>query len=359
QLGMLRSPFGRINPILRIANLMRARQLAQAVAREIEAGGYDLAFVQPCQVEFAPSVLRYIQSIPTVYYCHEPPRAFYEEMPARPYDRQERSYRKLLNRLDPLPGLYQRTLLANDRENIHCAGQVLVNSRYMAGVFAQTYHRQARVRYMGIDTQKFHPLGLPSEHFFLSVGSLTRLKGFDFLVRALGQLDPPDRYPLTIVSNFQVAEERTYLEGLAREQGVALTLLDGVTDERLVDLYNRATLTLYSPVREPFGLVPVESMACATPVVTISEGGVAESVLPGQTGLFVERDPRQFAAAIKQLVVTPTLRAEFGASGRRHALAKWSWDVVMPEIEKTLMDACSTNEPRDTMKTIDQSMEET
>lgn len=356
-LRMRPSPFGRINPVLRIANLWRAQRLARQVANQISHEGYDLVFVQPSQVEFAPSVLRYVQSIPSVYFCHETPRVFYESMPARPYDRQEQGRRRALNRIDPLPGLYQKILLANDRKNTLSASRVLVNSRFSAGMFQKAYAREPQVCYMGIDAQKFSPRGLPREKFFLSVGSLTRLKGFDFLVEALGHVRSEDRYPLVVVSNFQVPEERQYLEGLARERGVTLTLLDGITDEQLVDLYNRASATLYAPVREPFGLVPVESMACATPVLTISEGGVAESVLPGKTGQFVERDPRQFATAVQALVDHPETMAELGAQGRRHVLANWSWDVRIPVLEGIFSDACSTPEPRDRINSLDQNME--
>jgi glycosyltransferase involved in cell wall biosynthesis len=139
------------------------------------------------------------------------------------------------------------------------------------------------------------PLDLEKRNFVLSVGSLTPLKGFDFLIRAMAELPEAGRPRLVIVSNFQNPPEKTYLEGLAGELHVELELLNNVSDQRLVELYNQAKMVLYAPVREPFGLVPLEAMACGTPVVGVCEGGVLETVLDGETGILVERDLQLFS----------------------------------------------------------------
>lgn len=338
-LAEFRSPFGRLNPLVRMMNLWVVGRSARQVAREIDRSGYDLAFIQPCQFEYAPSVLRLVRSTPTIFYCHEPPRAFYEIMPPRPYDGSDISRRKILNQVDPLPKLYRKILLANDYKNVASGGSILVNSRYMAGQFEKTYHRKAQVCYMGIDANAFTPQDLPREEFFLSVGSLTRLKGFDFLIRSLGQVALQNSFPLVIASNFQVAEERHYLECLAKDYAVKVNFLDSVSDGQLSQLYNRTCLTLYSPVREPFGLVPVESMSCSTPVVTVNEGGVAESVVNNETGLLVERIPASFAAAVKRMVDNPGLRREYGVKGRETVLKNWSWEVILPRIENIFLES--------------------
>ena len=81
-----------------------------------------------------------------------------------------------------------------------------------------------------------------------------------------------------------------------------MTFRVGIPDEGLVQLYNRAMLTVYAPIMEPFGFVPLESMACGTPVVGIREAGVRETVRHAETGFLVDRDPEQFAAAVLALL---------------------------------------------------------
>jgi glycosyltransferase involved in cell wall biosynthesis len=305
---LLGSPFGRLNQALRIRDLQRLGRAAREVAARIDAGGYDVAFVHPCQFEQSSSVLRYLKRTPSVYYCQEPLRLLYESMPARPYDDQAVGRRRVLNRLDPLPAIYRRLLRARDRANTRAAGRVLVNSRFMADAVSRIYGVGAVVSYHGVDAGHFHPLALPRRDVVLSVGSLTPLKGFDFLIRAMAEYHGDARPALVIASNFQNPPERDYLTSLARDLGVELELRGLVTDEGLVELYNQARVVAYAPVREPFGLVPLEAMACGTPVVAVTEGGIPESIVDGQTGLLTDRDPARFAAAVERLVDDPRVR---------------------------------------------------
>ena len=159
------------------------------------------------------------------------------------------------------------------------------------------------------------------------------MKGFDFLIEAVGQMPAANRPPLVIASNFQNPPERAYLEALAAEHGVELRLEGNVTEEKLRSLYNQAMITVYSPIREPFGLVPIESMACGTPVVSVREGGTQETILHEQTGLLVERDPAQFAQAIQRLWADREMVVEYGRAGRQHILQNWTWDRAVDTLE--------------------------
>jgi glycosyltransferase involved in cell wall biosynthesis len=89
-------------------------------------------------------------------------------------------------------------------------------------------------------------------------------------------------------------------------------------------------------VAEPFGLVPLEAMACGRAVVGVREGGVAETILLEQTGLLVDRDPRQFAAAVDRLLDDPTANAAYGRNGREHVVDCWSWGQSVVQLEQHL-----------------------
>jgi len=66
------SPFGRLNQVGRIIDLLRLRIVGRKVAWKIDQGNYDVVLAHPCQLETRPSVLSYLQNVPAVYYCHEP-----------------------------------------------------------------------------------------------------------------------------------------------------------------------------------------------------------------------------------------------------------------------------------------------
>jgi glycosyltransferase involved in cell wall biosynthesis len=335
-LPLFRSPFGRLNQIMRWFDLKRLDRLARQVAMQIEKAGYDLVFVQPCQFENTPSVVRYLRRHRSVFYCHEPLRVLYEATPFRPYIEPLSWRRRVLNRLDPLPGVYRRALRNNDQANIRRADRVLVNSHFTRGNVKTIYQVEAEVSYHGVDAAHFRPLGLEKQRMALSVGSLTPLKGFDFLIEALAALPERERPPLAIASNFQNPPERDYLLGLAQGKGVVLHLLGNVSEEKLLELYNQAMVTVYAPYHEPFGFVSLESMACATPVVAVREGGIQEAVIHEKTGLLTRRDPAEFAQAVSRLLANPELSQELGAEGRRHVLQNWTWERAITTLEGQL-----------------------
>jgi glycosyltransferase involved in cell wall biosynthesis len=83
-----------------------------------------------------------------------------------------------------------------------------------------------------------------------------------------------------------------------------------------------ADVVIYTTIgQEPFGLVPVEGMACGNPVVVTKSGGMVESVVDGETGFIIPRDeealPRALAGRLTQLMLNPELRGRMGARGRR------------------------------------------
>lgn len=343
-LPLFSSPFGRLNQGFRLLDLLRIGRVARRIARRIEAGDYDLVLVHPCQVEKASTVLRALQESPAIYYCQEPLRLLYESMPERPYERTGSRLRALLDRIDPLPALYYGALKRVDRRNTRSASRVLVNSQFMQDSVQRIYGVDARVSYHGVDTEHFRPLATDRQPFVLSVGSLTPLKGFDFLLEAVAHIPKKERPPLVVASNFSNPPEKLFLQRLAEQLDVDLRLLGNVDDHRLVELYNQARAVVYAPVREPFGLVALEAMACATPVIAVQEGGTQETVRDGESGLLVPRDPQLFAQAISTLMADPALADRYGSNGRDYVLRQWTWDRAAERLESNLLDVAQPYE---------------
>jgi len=148
---------------------------------------------------------------------------------------------------------------------------------------------------------------------------------------------------LKLACNIVHADELEYVKHLAGRHAVKLEVLVGLDVQELNSLYNRARFCVYAPVMEPFGLVPLEAMACGTAVIGVREGGVRESILHEQTGILVERDAQKFAAAIQHLVTNPDLAETYGRDGRQHVMNNWTWERSVSTLRSQLVDCAGIN----------------
>lgn len=339
-LPLVHRPFGRLNQGIRVLDLFRLNILQRQIANQIDSRNYSVVFVHHCQYGQSPGLLRFLQT-PSVYYCQEPPRKIYEPQFDRPYARYSQAQR-WGNLFDPLPSLYLYTVKKLDYQNVRAAGQVLVNSAYSRESLYRTYGLFARICYLGVDTDRFYPIKTQKENHVLSVGALSPRKGFDFLIEGLSKLDHSCRPRLILVSNHTEMCEQNYLNGLAKRHQVTIDFLSTISDNQLLQLYNQTLATVYAPVMEPFGFVPLESMACGTPVVGVNEAGVRESVTDGVTGFLTERDPEMWACSLNKLLSDPVLANEFGQNGLRQVKTSWTWAASLIQLERELQAAANS-----------------
>jgi len=128
---------------------------------------------------------------------------------------------------------------------------------------------------------------------------------------------------------------------MAKEKEVDLQIEVGIDQKALLQRYNNSTLVAYAPHNEPFGLVPLEAMACGKPVVGVNEGGVKETVINELTGLLVDRDPEKFGRTLQLMLSKPDLVDQYGRNGRRHVLENWSWERSVQKLEQHLASLIS------------------
>jgi glycosyltransferase involved in cell wall biosynthesis len=228
-----------------------------------------------------------------------------------------------------------------DVSTTRAATVVLANSAFSHETLYRVYNINARVCYPGVDTDSFRPLELPKGDFVLSVGAMHSGKGYDFLIRGLGMIPLPQRPRLVIVTNFAERNETRFVRDLAAQLCVDLEVQVLVPEEELARRYNEALLTVYTPILEPFGLVPLESMACGTPVVGVREGGIRESVIDGFTGVLVDRDEQAFAGAVGGLLADSERRRAYGNQGRAYVEREWQWSRCMDTLEAAFAFALS------------------
>jgi len=181
-----------------------------------------------------------------------------------------------------------------------------------------------------------------ARHRVLSVGRLVPRKGVDLVVRALATLTEwgVDDVELVIAGSDGTAEvdpEVARLSALAQQLGVAdrVRFRGQVSRDRMPALLRSADAVVCAPWYEPFGIVPLESMACGTPVVASAVGGLIDSVIDGATGLHVPpRDPDAIAAALQDLLGDEDRRRAWGRAGRARVESRFSWERVAAQTER-------------------------
>lgn len=190
----------------------------------------------------------------------------------------------------------------------------------------------------GVDLERFTPVGAaeprpPRRHRLVSVGRLVERKGIDDGIRALAHVPGAD---LVVAGGPAPADlDRDHEVGRLRRLAAGLGVADRVdfrgciAREQVPPLLRSADAVLCVPWYEPFGIVPLEAMACGVPVVATAVGGMLDTVPDGLTGVHVPpRRPERLAAAVQRLLADPALRARLGRAGEQRARARYGWDRV-------------------------------
>jgi D-inositol-3-phosphate glycosyltransferase len=194
----------------------------------------------------------------------------------------------------------------------------------------------------GVDTGTFWPSGAVaprnSPGRLLTLGRLVERKGIDTAINALPQLPGTE---LVVAGGprqdlLSANAEYRRLRDIARDRGVSDRVLftGAVPRTQVPALIRSADVVVCTPWYEPFGITPLEAMACGVPVVASAVGGLTDSVVHGTTGLLIPaRDPAALAAAAGTLLGEPAMRAAFGEAGARRACRWYSWSRVAAQTE--------------------------
>ena len=206
----------------------------------------------------------------------------------------------------------------------------------------------------GVDLARFCPDTVPAARRgprrIVSVGRLVPRKGFDILIRAMTAV--PDA-ELFIVGGpdargFAKDPEAQRLSALTARLGVSdrVRLCGSVSRSQMPAVLRRADVVACTPWYEPFGIVPVEAMACGVPVLATAVGGMLDTVVDGMTGLLVPpKDAPACAAALNWMLTDPARLAEWGAAGRHRARFRYSWDRIASDTLKVYQRLIPASRP--------------
>ncbi len=262
---------------------------------------------------------------PSVYYCHTPVRAFYDQREA------------MLGRLPawqrPLYRGWTRIHSRFDVDSIRRTDRVLANSENVRRRVERYYGRDATVVHPPVVTRglRFREVG----DFWLSINRLYPEKRIDLQLDIFRQL-PEER--LVVVGGWAEGDHSgPYVRSLNPPSNVEF--VGELGEEQLADLYGRCRGLIATAVDEDFGLTPVEAMAAGKAVLATREGGYLESVIEGETGWLLPPDVKVFAEKIRTLD-DDTLAGVRSACESRAKL--FSEDLFVDKMRSILEDAAAS-----------------
>jgi D-inositol-3-phosphate glycosyltransferase len=214
--------------------------------------------------------------------------------------------------------------------------------------------QRLRVVPCGFDPSELHPLpkrlacmklGLdPHKRYILHLGRMVQRKGIETVIRGFAHLlatEQLEDVELLIVGGetedadpektVEIGRLRLVAESLAIDHKIHF--LGKRSREWLRYLYNAAELFVTVPWYEPFGITPLEAMACAKPVVGSRVGGIQFSVVDEQTGILVPpKNPLAVAKAFYRMLQHPAWARELGKNGRQRVQKFFTWEIVVKDL---------------------------
>jgi D-inositol-3-phosphate glycosyltransferase len=197
-----------------------------------------------------------------------------------------------------------------------------------------------RVIPSGVDTGQFTPDGPAPQRGgrprLLTVGRLAPHTGLEEILQALAAVPDCELVIAGGPAKAKLRQDREYrrLAKMAGQLGVAtrVKFCGRVSHREMPGMLRSADVVVSVPWHGPAGLVPLEAMACGTPVVASAVGGHQDTIIDGTTGVLVPpRQPDVLARRIRDLLASPMLCQGLGIAAADRAVARYSWERIGQE----------------------------
>lgn len=244
----------------------------------------------------------------------------------------------------------------DERAIYHRADAVITTSPQQRAILLDGEYQLGRDRVAvippGFDHTRFFPVSAATRQaikrdlgvdgpLILALGRVAANKGYDLLLEAMPTVFkrlPEARLMLAVGSTCPTPGEARQVEDLKRLAarlgiGRQVTFRDYVPDEQLADTYRAADVFALSSRYEPFGMTAVEAMACGTPSVITTAGGLWEMIAWGSEAIYADPlDPSAFAHAILTVLRYPRVAQQLARFGSHRARASFTWNGIAQQL---------------------------
>lgn len=255
--------------------------MVDRLPRKIDWDGVDLLISS--SVSFMKN-LQAPEGIPHLCYIYRP--AMFA------YDREDMFLSGYPAVARPLLKMVTRRFRRWDQKHRDNPDRYISISDYVAGMVRKAYGKESAVIYPPVDLEPYRKAAQgvePGDYYFAAL----RLEGYkrvDLVVEACNQLG----------LKLKVAGTGPMIEALRAQAGPTVEILGFVSDEEMLSLVAGCKAFVFPP-EEDFGIAPVEALAAGRPVIALSRGGTAETVIDGETGVhFQEQTVEAVVAAIRR-----------------------------------------------------------
>lgn len=247
--------------------------LMPAAIRMMQVRGYDLVLSSSSCV--AKSV-RTQRHVPHICYCHTPMRYAWHM--------RDVYVESIPKPLRPVAGWILDQIREWDRATSTRVTQFIANSTHVSRRIKEAYGRESLVVNPPVDIDYYQPSSVEREEYYLVVSALVPYKRVDLAIEACARLGRP----LLIIGTGDA-------EARLRAQAKGMVTFAGWQSNDMIRHHMQRCRALLFPGEEDFGIVPLEAMACGTPIIALGRGGATETVVPWgdsrqPTGYFFEHE---------------------------------------------------------------------
>ncbi len=279
------------------SNHRKFLQLFPSAMSQFDLSEYDLVFSS------SSSIAKGVRTKPEqlhICYCHSPMRYAWD---------LQAQYLQDAGLHKGLKGKYAQYVLRKmrqwDLQNSPQVSHFIANSKYVAQRIKSIYQREATVIYPPVNTS-FFTLQETKKEYFFTASRMVSYKKIQLIVEAFNAMP---HHQLIVAGT---GPELDAIQKIAKSN---IQLVGFVDQEQLKHYLQNARAFVFA-AEEDFGIVPVEAQACGTPIIAFGKGGVLETVIPEQTGLFFQEQTASSIQATVNLFETKKFDAQ---TIRKHA----------------------------------------
>jgi len=278
---------------------------------------------------------------PMVWYPHEPLRILHDLRHNQPID----DFSETLSRSIHIYAKYNYDHLADTIYDAYLSAidsfdklgnpdRIVANSVYTAKYLEKVYNRPVQdVVYPGVNTEDF--IYAPGENIVITIGQLWLHKRVKLIIEAIKYVEDMQLY---IVGS---GPEKENLKNMAAKLGLEdrVFFLEGLSNLEVQILFSRCLAVIFTPIREPFGIVALEAMAAGKPLIAVNEGGFTE-VVDDSCAFLVPPQPAAIAERIMFLKNHPEVAKSMGLQAVKKA-KNYTWDRCAEELLSKIELTCA------------------